>query len=239
MKRYISTHLFLIFALLVSASVAQVTPPIPPELNTLKIRYAADLQTARQPIRARYISSLETMLRSITKSGDLDAALAVQQELNSVNGKTGTVSSGKVTPELTTLKSRYEAAVQTASEGIQTHYIAALEALQNTFTKRGNLPGALAVRQEVAATKAEGNARAAAPTPAPAQPVQPVAGVELSRFLPGTKWITDQKDGFVKEISFTMDGNLVRTDQNNNTLQTTYQMGGDADSVSYKKSEGK
>jgi hypothetical protein len=90
------------------------------------------------------------MVRAITKSGDLDAALAVQQELNAIKGVGGTATGGKVTPELTALKSLYEANVQTASEAIQIRYIKSLETLQDKFTKDGNLTAALAVRQELA-----------------------------------------------------------------------------------------
>ena len=153
MKQRLSIHLFLIIALLTSASLAQVAPPAPAELTTLRTRYRSDLQTSREPIRTRYVASLDALLRSTTKNGDLDAALAVQHELNTAKGKAGTVSGGKITPELAALKSRYEADVQTASEALQSRYFAALEALQDSFTKRGQLPAALAVRQELSTLK--------------------------------------------------------------------------------------
>ncbi|MEO0018300.1 MAG: hypothetical protein RLZZ522_1583, partial [Verrucomicrobiota bacterium] len=145
MKRHFSILLFLIFALLSSASLAQVTPPAPPELTTLRTRYQSDLNASQKPIRSKYITALESMVRAITKSGDLDAALAVQQELNAIKGVGGTATGGKVTPELTALKSLYEANVQTASEAIQIRYIKSLETLQDKFTKDGNLTAALAV----------------------------------------------------------------------------------------------
>ena len=157
MNRLISIRLFLIFVLATSTTVAQVAPsPTPPQLKTLKLRYESDLQTARQLLRARYTSALDTLVISITKSGNLDGAAAVQHESNTAKGKAGTVSTNVQVPEMNTLKSRYEADLQTASDTLQTRYITALTALQETFTKRGDLAGALAVRQEVAATKAGG-----------------------------------------------------------------------------------
>ena len=160
MNRLISIRLFLIFVLATSTTVAQVAPsPTPPQLKTLKLRYESDLQTARQLLRARYTSALDTLVISITKSGNLDGAAAVQHESNTVKGKAGTVSTNVQVPEMTTLKSQYEVDLQTASDTLQTRYITALTALQETFTKRGDLAGALAVRQEVAAAKAASEAQ--------------------------------------------------------------------------------
>lgn len=154
MNRLICIRLFLIFVLATSTTVAQVAPsPTPPDLKTLKVRYESDLQTARQLLRARYTSALDTLVISITKSGNLDGAVAVQHESNTVKGKAGAVSTNVQVPEMNTLKSRYEADLQTASDTLQTRYITALTALQETFTKRGDLAGAIAVRKEVAATK--------------------------------------------------------------------------------------
>ena len=172
MNRLISIRLFLIFVLATSTTVAQVAPsPTPPQLKTLKLRYESDLQTARQLLRARYTSALDTLVISITKSGNLDGAVAVQHESNTVKGKAGAVSTNVQVPEMNTLKSRYEADLQTASDTLQTRYITALTALQETFTKRGDLAGALAVRQEVAAAKAGGGAIA---LPASAQQTAPL-----------------------------------------------------------------
>jgi len=156
-------------------------------------------------------------MRALTKSGELDAAIAVQQELNAVKGTPGNVSGGKVTPELTALKSKYESEVQMASEALQVRYVKALETLQETYTKRGNLDAAVAVRQEVTNTRTG----------------------QLSSFLSDTKWLAHPEGGFIKEITFTKDGKLVRTDSNNQTYQVAYQLGSDGDSVSYKKSDGK
>jgi hypothetical protein len=93
------------------------------------------------------------LLRSVTRNGDLDAAIAVQRELNTAKGKTETISGGKITSALKALKARYEADMRTASKPIQSRYITALEDLQTSLTKRGDLSSALAVRQEVRSVK--------------------------------------------------------------------------------------
>lgn len=153
MKPHLVIFLFCIVAQFTSGILAEEAPQIPPQLTTLKTRYRSDLQAAREPLRTRYVTALDALLRSTSKGGDLDAAVAVKQELDAAKGKSGTVTGGKVTAELTTLKSSYEASVQAASESIQSRYITALGTLQDNFTKSGNLPAALAVRQEISATK--------------------------------------------------------------------------------------
>ena len=183
-----------------SPTLADPIPTAPPELTTIRTRYRSDLQATREPIRTRYIASLDALLKTITKSGDLDAALAVQQDLSAAKGTTATVSGGKVTPELTVLRTRFDADVQTASEGIQTRYIAALETLQESFTKRNNLPAALAVRQELNATKPQG-ATTGATT---ALSVSPLGRAPDDVVQPGAVWLTDvPTNGLTSSLTIT------------------------------------
>ena len=152
MNLRISILLF-ISVILSSAAMAQVSSLPPRQLTTLKTRFEKELRNAREPIQAQYVASLEGMVNEVTKSGDLDGALAVQRELNAAKGKGGEIIGGNAPAQLTALKAKYDAALKSASEKLQSSYIEALEALQDSFTKAGNLPAALEVRREVTVTK--------------------------------------------------------------------------------------
>lgn len=148
--------LILVLALLASHAFAQtppVAPPDSPELKTQKLRYTSDLQAAREPIRARYVTALGALLQAKKGAGDLDAAIAIDNAIAAAKGKPGSESPGMPCEELLALKGRTTVEMQTALEAIQTRYLAALEALQVSFTQRGNLTAALAVRNEVKAIK--------------------------------------------------------------------------------------
>jgi hypothetical protein len=74
-------------ALLISNSVfAENTPKETPEHKALKTRYQTDVAAATKPIQTRYISQLESLLKTFTQRGDLSAALGVQQELDAEKG---------------------------------------------------------------------------------------------------------------------------------------------------------
>lgn len=77
-----------------------------------------------------------------------------------------------------------------------------------------------------------------APTPTAATPITMTPGRFLALMLPGTTWIADQPGGFFKEIAFTKDGQLVRTDSRDHVLRSTYLVSGDGTAVTYKKADG-
>ncbi len=109
------------------------------------------------------------------------------------------------------------------------------------MTISGKLDPTWLSTQGLAGDGGQPKAAAIAPLPAVAPPPPAVgagAATLLSAFLPGTRWAADPAGGFIKALAFTNDGNLVRTDSNNNTLRTAYQVGGDGGSVSYKKADG-
>ena len=140
---------FLFLLLAAANSFAQTPQPAPTELTKLKTQYRSELQAASEPIRKKYIATLTSFLDSTRKANDLDAAIAVQQELDSTMARTSTVSGGRVTEQLTALKNKYKADLENVSKPLQTRYLNALQALQNSFTQRGKLADALAVRAEL------------------------------------------------------------------------------------------
>ena len=70
-----------------SSAFAQTKPKETPELKAAKARYQTEAQTALKPIQARHASQMESLLRTYTQRGDLSAALAVQQELDTLKSQ--------------------------------------------------------------------------------------------------------------------------------------------------------
>lgn len=56
----------------------------PPELLSARETYKKELEFASRPIRDRYLAALDALKRRLGKNGDLNAALAVEQEIESV-----------------------------------------------------------------------------------------------------------------------------------------------------------
>lgn len=129
MNRFLSFYLILFYTLLSAAGSAQVAPPSPPEVSALKAQYRSDLQAAQGPVRTRYQIALEALLQTHSKSGNLDAALAVQQELDLARGRKGLGAPGQPSAELAALKSRFETDIHNLAASMRTRYVASLETL--------------------------------------------------------------------------------------------------------------
>ena len=82
--------------LLIGSVDAQVSPEMPPELKSLKDRFDKEFDAATRPPLERYASSLQSLLQSLTKRGDLKGALAVQNELDAIKAKLKKNSDGFV-----------------------------------------------------------------------------------------------------------------------------------------------
>jgi hypothetical protein len=59
-------------------------------LDTLKLAYQRDAQEALKPIKERYAEQLKALMKELTQQGDLNGALAVQEELKSMTGESST-----------------------------------------------------------------------------------------------------------------------------------------------------
>lgn len=74
------------FLLTVGAAVAQTQPKAEPErLTTLRKSWQQAREKALNPIDEKYRQELERMMDLLTKAGDLDGALAVKSEIESIN----------------------------------------------------------------------------------------------------------------------------------------------------------
>lgn len=71
------------------------------DLAKLRASYEADVKIATAPIRARQIEKLQALLKSYTQKGDLNGAVAVREELASLQSVTGPTE-GKTGVDATT-----------------------------------------------------------------------------------------------------------------------------------------
>lgn len=58
----------------------------PVELTTIRSSYQKQIQTATAPINARYLEYLENLKKQLGGKGDVEGALAVQREIESIAG---------------------------------------------------------------------------------------------------------------------------------------------------------
>lgn len=74
--------LLLIFPLIVVHAAAAD----PPELTSVRAAYLKQIESATAPIREKYLAYLESLKKELGAKGDLEGALAVQLELDSISG---------------------------------------------------------------------------------------------------------------------------------------------------------
>jgi|688.fasta_scaffold1613271_1 hypothetical protein len=58
----------------------------PPQLTSVRASYQKQIEAATAPITAKYVEYLENLKKELGAKGDLDAALAVQNELDAIAG---------------------------------------------------------------------------------------------------------------------------------------------------------
>lgn len=81
--------LLLAFAVFMGASVAAD----PPRLTSVRASYQKQIEAATAPITAKYVEYLENLKKDLGAKGDLDGALAVQNELDEIAGSATAASS--------------------------------------------------------------------------------------------------------------------------------------------------
>ena len=65
----------------------------PPELTSVRASYQKQIQEANAPINARYVEYLENLKKQLGGKGDVEGAVAVQNELDAIIGLQGSTSS--------------------------------------------------------------------------------------------------------------------------------------------------
>lgn len=74
--------LLLTFPVFIGISVAAD----PPQLTSVRASYLKQIEAATAPITAKYVEYLENLKKELGAKGDLDGALAVQNELDAIAG---------------------------------------------------------------------------------------------------------------------------------------------------------
>jgi len=72
-------------AVLASASPRGAESAVPPELSAARAKYAAALEAAQTPVRARYASDLQAIKARALAARNLELAVAVDEELKTVS----------------------------------------------------------------------------------------------------------------------------------------------------------
>jgi hypothetical protein len=170
--------------------------PLPPELKVSMDQYAggqkaiaAQREQQLATARTAYMAALEKLQTEATSRGELDAALAVRAERDrAAANKLNAEEAKTLSPTALAYRQRYgQTAAQISAQskaqetGLLRNYLASLDELQKRITMRGDLAGALQVKQErtTAANRMAGlpPIPAAEPprstTPEPSTPVAP------------------------------------------------------------------
>jgi hypothetical protein len=131
--------------------LSQETKPLPDRVATLRTSYEGARARAIAPINAKFAEVLLNLKTDYTKSGNLEAALAIDSLLKEVNasGPIGRDLSAMNTPgnlpdRAVELKTNYAASVAKAVANIDRTYVTELQRLKLDYTKAGDLEAAVA-----------------------------------------------------------------------------------------------
>ncbi|MEM1443338.1 MAG: hypothetical protein AAGF67_13405 [Verrucomicrobiota bacterium] len=135
------------------STLAHLLAEEPEALSTSRAGYERALENAVSPIQENYIEHLTKLQSNYTRNNNLDGAVAVRKEIESLD-KTVEDDPVKTEPseeheELNTSRANYEKAVKRAKAPIHEKFRNYLTQLQREYTRSNNLDGALAVRKEI------------------------------------------------------------------------------------------
>lgn len=118
---------------------------------------AADGEARTKRLKAEYLVSLEHARQTATTQGDLESVLAVKAEIERTSKGTATTETDKKTmpPGLLECRKQYETELSRLLEelkqqqtALQKQYLEDLTTLQRQLTQRGDIAGAVAVKEE-------------------------------------------------------------------------------------------
>lgn len=188
---------------LATLSVLAADDTVNTDLSRLKATYAKEMKKISDAAFAsvvsdqeKYIASLKDLQKKMQMAGKLDPVLAIGREIErfSASRELDPDTVSKDIPELAPVQSAYIKAVSAypleqarRTLGLAQNYEKALDALQETLTKKNDIPGALEIKSEkeslnrqaevVAARALVANAEAKdEPEPAAAQAGEPGKG---------------------------------------------------------------
>jgi hypothetical protein len=145
--KYILASL-LILAAFVTAFAVEGEPA---ELANVRVRYTQETGLAVAPVKLRYLATLDALKKSLGAKGQVNDALAVQNEIDRINAGKGRTESpqGAEPRELTVALAAYNQQVNALLGPIKMRYAQALEATKRAVGAQGDVRGALAIQAEI------------------------------------------------------------------------------------------
>ncbi len=179
------------------------TAEISPRLGNLTGSFERELSRAINPLNQKYTAALDTLQRNYSKSGELDSALVVKNEIERVregkqldNSEKGAEATA-LPPKLAKLKNSYQKAVERKAAPILTRHKKDLIRLQENMTASNDLESAVAVRDRIQHLEADSVATTVA---------KATAGEDASKQTTATKRNAPLAD-WLQEHEFHWSGN--------------------------------
>jgi hypothetical protein len=121
--------------------------PEPVELKTLRMEYQQRLMKAQTPADDWYRMQLRTLLARYKQTGNLNAAVTAQAEMENPDPSKPVPADNPLPPDLAGIRNTYIVNAQRLTQPVDGWYKQQLEALERALVQRGDLAAAQAVRK--------------------------------------------------------------------------------------------
>jgi len=149
--RHLSTRIVLGFSIL--ALTASALAAEPTQISMLRKSWEQARARAAQPVDESYLRELQKLLDSFTKAGQLEDAMAVKNESQSVVEDAAAASTAaeaaKQPAKLVALRKTWIQSRDKALQPSDAVYVRELQKLQDAYAKAGKLEDALAAKNEL------------------------------------------------------------------------------------------
>lgn len=137
---------------LLSAPLFAADPPAAPEpveLKTLRMEYQQRLMKAQTPADDWYRMQLRTLLARYKQTGNLNAAVTAQAEMENPDPSKPVPADKPLPPDLAGIRNTYIVNAQRLTQPVEGWYRQQLTLLERSLVQRGDLVGAQAVRSSM------------------------------------------------------------------------------------------
>jgi hypothetical protein len=167
------------------------------EVMRMKLDYNQKRKTTLTPVLGRYKSELETLGKRILKKNDLEGAVFIKKEIDSLNdGSWKDEAHSKEPADLTTLREAFSLKAREAMKPVNAKFVADFDTLAKRMMQKGDLAGSV---------EAKASADALRPAPGGGQD----AMAELRKALLSNTWSWTGKPGDRGvEMTFKTDGTV-------------------------------
>lgn len=141
----------LVLVAFASLSFQEVVAETPPRLVSETDLFESEVARKMEPLERKYLGALEELQRGYSKSGALDEAVIIKEEIDRVtSGGNQAEDAVKSTEELTKLKENYHKAIERTTKPVITRYKESLGRLQTDLTAENELESAVMIRDRLA-----------------------------------------------------------------------------------------